>query len=95
MSNPVSFENQIFTWENWDEGAGPMSLQFYNVELVVPVGEFPVGTKFPNAFILGDLSILALTDDQGVEHAFALALNVGAPVALPEPTTCDEGCTHH
>lgn len=91
----ASFEDQILTWTNWDEGDSAMSLRFYDVELLVPVGEFPVGTKFPRADILAGISVLALTDDQGVEHAFALTLNVGAPVALPEPVACDEGCTHH
>jgi hypothetical protein len=92
-----SLENGLFTWESWAE-EGPFSMQFGTVELTVPVGEFPAGTKFPNAIIRGDLSMLILVDDKQEGHAFSLALTVGGKVELPvdvhEGDACDCGHNH-
>lgn len=94
MNDRTSLENQIFTWENWSE-EGPMSMQFANVELTVPVGDFPAGTKFPFAFILGDDSLLVLVDDQDQEHTFDLKVSVGDKVDVPEHAdSCDCGHEH-
>lgn len=89
----TSLDNQIFTWGTWDQ-EGPMSMQFGDVELKVQVGEFPAGTKFPAAFLMGDASLLVLLDDKQQEHAFDLKVNVGERVE-PEHEECGEGCTHH
>lgn len=89
-----SFDAQLFTWEAWaPEGA--LSMQFSNVELKVPVGDFPAGTKFPFAFLLGEASVLVLVDEKHEEHGFSLKLTVGGPVAPDELQCQDEGCTHH
>ena len=85
-----SLENNLFTWESWAE-EGPFSMQCGTVELTVPVGDFPAGTKFPNAIIRGDLSMLILVDDKQEGHAFSLALSVGGKVELPEPEQDHEG----
>jgi hypothetical protein len=89
-----TLDSQLFTWEDWDS-EGPMSMQFSNVELKVPVGEFPAGTKFSHAFLLGEASVLVLVDEQGEEHGFHLNLSVGSPVAPDELQCQNEGCTHH
>lgn len=75
----VGLENQIFVWEGWDDN-GPMMPQFYNVELVVPVGEFPKGHKFPVAFFNGDESTISFMDENDVEHTFALLLSIGEKI---------------
>ena len=74
-----TLENQIFTWKKWDEN-GPSDMQFYDVELLVQVGEFPAGTKFPTAFFMGSSSILALFDEKENEHAYELRLGVGEKI---------------
>jgi hypothetical protein len=95
MSTEIqTLDNQIFTWEDWDS-EGPLSMQFSKVTLKVQVGDYPVGTKFPHAFLLGESSVLVLVDDQDEEHGFRLNLSVGERVE-PEALQCqDEGCTHH
>lgn len=87
-----SFDQQLFTWEHWAD-EGPLSMQYTNVELKVPVGEFSMGTKFPFAFILGDASILVLVDDAQEEHAFDLKLSVGEKVD-PPVAECGPECHH-
>lgn len=86
-------ENQIFSWEEWNE-EGPMAMQYGDVELKVQVGEFPAGTKFPAAFLLGEQSLLVLIDDKQEEHGFALKLSVGEAVQpdVHEHDHC--GCGH-
>jgi hypothetical protein len=91
----VSFENQIFTWSEWAQHEGPLSLQFKDVVLTVPVGDFPVGTKFPYAILVGDGSLLVLVDDQKQEFLFDLKLTVGEAVEIPQEGDCHEGCSHH
>lgn len=95
-----SFDEQLFTWENWND-EGPLSMQYSNVELKVPVGSYPAGSKFPFAFILGDMSMLVLVDDKQEEHGFDLKLNVGEEVqpeacAVPSVDAHDDecGCGH-
>jgi hypothetical protein len=92
----TSFDNQIFKWEAWEEMDGELSLQFFDIELNVPVGQFPVGTKFPLALLMGDISILTLVDDQRNEYHFDLKLTVGEAVDPNDyQAECGEGCTHH
>lgn len=75
----VGLENQLFAWDGWDDN-GPMMLQFYKVELIVPIGDFPVGHKFPVAFFNGDNSTISFMDEKNVEHTFELVLTVGKKV---------------
>lgn len=92
-----SFDSQLFTWESWAP-EGPMSMQFMNVTLKAQVGDYQVGTKFPFAFILGEMSLLVLVDDQQEEHAFRLGLNVGTkvdPSELQHGDNCSCGHEHH
>lgn len=84
----ASLENQLFFWQDWDELDSSMSMQFYDVELKVAVGDFPIGTKFPSAYILGDNSLLVLTDNNDKQFSFALNISVGEAV---EPEVY-EGC---
>lgn len=86
-------ENQIFSWEGWDD-EGPMAMQFSDVELKVQVGDFPAGTKFPHAFLLGESSILAFYDEDGNEHAFDLKLSVGSKIEGPLHDHDHCGCGH-
>jgi hypothetical protein len=94
-----SFDSQLFTWESWAQ-EGPLSMQFSNVELKVPVGEFPVGTKFPHALLLGDQSILILIDEKEEVYAFNLNLSVGDKVDTSKlmehnhEDSCDCGHDH-
>jgi hypothetical protein len=91
-----SFDEQLFTWENWNN-EGPLSMQYSNVELKVAVGSYPAGSKFPFAFILGDMSMLVLVDEQHEEHGFDLKLAVGEEVqaeACPVPDADSHGESH-
>lgn len=102
MDHRESFDTQLFTWDNWNQ-EGPLQMQFSEVVLKVPVGEYAIGTKFPFAYLLGDASLLVLIDDQEKEHAFDLKVSVGASVELPESDACDLpqaeacgiNCTHN
>ena len=90
-----TLDGQLFEWKEWND-EGPLSMQFSDVVLKVQVGDFPAGTKFPFAFILGERSLLVLIDDQQEEHGFKLNLTVGEAVEPSEEDHChDEGCTHH
>lgn len=81
MTERQSIENSLFDWEGWDEN-GPMDLQFHNVVLKVPIGEFPIGTQFDCAFISGENSILQLYEDSngGKIHEFELKFSVGSKI---------------
>ena len=94
VNNFESFDSQLFSWSEWAQ-EGPLSMQFVDVTLKVQVGDYPVGTKFPFAFLLGEISLLVLVDDQQKEHAFRLGLSVGEKVDPPDMQCHDEGCTHH
>ncbi len=79
----IGLEEQIFTWDGWDDN-GPMMPQFYKVELLVQVGEFPPGTKFPVAFFNGDSSTLSFMDESNVEHIFEMKLSLGRKMSMEE-----------
>lgn len=92
-----TMENQLFTWDGWDDN-GPGDMSFSDVELKVPVGDFPAGTKFPVAVWMGSASLLLLIDENQKEFAYELNISVGAQV---DPTTlhnhgdsCDCGHEH-
>jgi len=88
-----TIEHQLFDWEGWDQ-VGGMDLFFYNVTLKVKIGQFEAGTKLPGAALLIESSILSLVDQNNVEHAFELTLNVGAPVTLPQVNHDNCSCGH-
>jgi hypothetical protein len=96
MDNDRSgIENQLFEWEEWSEDS-PANLQFSNVTLKVPVGDFPVGTKFELALLINSASLLILMDEEENEHAFDLKISVGDRVdlnALEHDDDCD--CHDH
>jgi len=96
MSNEKveTLDNQIFTADAWRPDQG-LNAQYKDVTLKIQVGEFPVGSKFPFAILLGDASMLVLVDEAHKEHGFRLALNVGESVDLSELQCQDENCTHH
>lgn len=52
-----AFENQLFTWEGWDE-QDTMAFTFYNVCLVRDVGSFPAGTTFPFVYVSYETSVV-------------------------------------
>ena len=85
-----TLDSQLFTWEGWDS-EGPMSMQFTDVTLKVQVGDYQAGTKFPFAFILGEMSLLVLEDEQQEKHSFRLGLSVGEKVDASE-FHHDDGC---
>lgn len=74
-----SLENQLFAWQGWDE-MGVSCLQFYDVELIVPIGEFPVGHKFSSAFMDNEKSIVCFYDANDKESKFKLNLSVGEEI---------------
>jgi hypothetical protein len=84
-----TLECQIFSWKGWDQ-LDDVDLAFEDVELKVPVGEFPAGTKFPNAFLLISSSMLILLDTDEQEHAFELNVSVGQKITPPE--VCEDAC---
>ena len=53
-----AIENQVFTWKDWqyDDTA---TFSFYEAELIVPVGPYPIGTKFAFVSWNGDNSTLS------------------------------------
>jgi hypothetical protein len=79
-----TLEQQLFLWVTWDE-MDQCDLLFYDITLLVPVGEFPVGTKFESAVWLLSQSLLCLMDQDGTEHAFELKVSVGDKVVRPLP----------
>lgn len=86
-----SFDDQLFTWENWADGDEPMSMKFSDITLKVPVGDFPAGTKFPFALLLGGGSLLVLVDDNKEERGFTLNISVGEEVQPEESCEIDSG----
>jgi hypothetical protein len=79
----ISLDEQLFTSNGWDDN-GPLCPQFYNVELLVQVGEFPPGTKFPVAFFNGDAGTISFMDEKEEEHIFELKTSVGRKITLAE-----------
>lgn len=75
-----SLEKQIFSWNGWDEVDAGI-LQFYNVELSIPVGEFPVGEKFDCAVFsnLNSELVLIKNDENGSlinEYKYSIIINI-------------------
>lgn len=64
MGERKALENQLFSWAQWNEGNESGDVQFYGVELVAPVREVPVGTKFPYAYLAVSGSFLTFMDEE-------------------------------
>lgn len=96
MSEEKSFsalDEQLFTAGAW-RPAGGLSAEFKDVELKVQVGDFPAGSKFPFAALVGDASVLVLVDEDKKEHGFRLSVAVGEKVDVESLHCDDENCTH-
>ena len=61
-------EQQIFTWEQWDLGCDDGDKIFYKVKLVVPVGDYPVGTEFYSAEFRASNSTLTFYNEDKQEE---------------------------
>lgn len=76
-----SMEHQLFDWKSWDEaGSSYGDMTFHEVTLKVAIDEFPVGTKFKQATLFTELSVVSLTDDAGEDHIYQLHLTVGKKI---------------
>lgn len=99
MSDPKSFsalDEQLFSAEAWRPDGG-LNAQFKDVTLKVQVGDFPVGSKFPFAVLVGDASVLVLVDENKEEHGFRLTVSAGEKVDPPvaeHDESCDCGHDH-
>ncbi len=72
----MSLEQELFTWSGWD--GDPECMIFYDATLIVPIGKFPVGTKFDWAIISvgkDDDTVLQL-NDKGEEDEQGCAPNI-------------------
>lgn len=74
-------EKNLFTSDDWEQN-GNLAYQFYNVELVVPIGDFSIGHKFDCAYMqYGEESTLTFyvhNEDGSIkeEYSFGLSLSV-------------------
>ena len=91
MEQRKSLEQQLFTWEQWNEGAEVTDTVFYDCTLTVQVGDFPAGTKFPTAYLAGSGSFVVFQDEAKQEHIFDLTLTVGRKLTI-EDFPHEEGC---
>jgi hypothetical protein len=85
-----SFDQQLFSSRSGTAAGGGM--EFYDIVLKVQVGQFPVGTRFPLAFISGFQSMIVLVDEQDQEYAFDLKLSVGEALDFSAEEECDDDC---
>ncbi len=93
-----TLDAQVFESEAWAPMQG-LNAQFKDVTLKTQVGDFPAGSKFPFAVLIGDASVLVLVDENQEEHGFRLNVSVGEKVD-PEQfkqhdENCDCGHDHH
>ena len=73
-------EKQLFTWENCDirDVYNCGALLFYPVTLVVPIGEYPVGTVFESAVVDFQKGKLSFNDSEGKTIVtYKLSLSIG------------------
>jgi hypothetical protein len=49
---------------------------FYDIVLKVPIGDFPVGTKFVSAYFSNEQSLVQFTDETGKEYLFKLKISI-------------------
>ena len=67
---------EIFTGEFWGIHAGIESLEFHDVELVVPVGDYPVGATFSRADIDMEEHEMTFYQEDEVVAIFELKLEL-------------------
>ena len=85
-----TLEGQIFSWETYQaleelHGCEDV-LEFYNVVLKIPVGDFVAGTKFSSARVDFRGSQLRLSNEDN-DFDFSLKLSIG-----DKPTTLGCSC---
>lgn len=74
-----SIEDQLFTWDSRD-AYDVLDITYFDVALKVPIGKFPVGTKFSYAVLVLGLSQLSLhLDGDKIGIHFPLKLTIGEP----------------
>lgn len=86
MSNKnLPMDEQLFTAEQYAPMPGAMlALQAKDVTLNTKMGDFPAGSKFAFAILLGDASAVVLIDENQKEHAFRLNVSVGEALDVDE-----------
>jgi len=75
VAPPQPFEDSLFSYELVREVG--VDLEFRNVTLKVPVGEFPVGTKFYGAFLSTAGVVAFRHSDYGEVFTYRLSVSVG------------------
>lgn len=55
-------ENQFFTWGGWDT-IDTMDFFFYDCELLVPVGEYPAGTKIKSIAMMYSSGVMEFYEE--------------------------------
>lgn len=60
-------EKDLFKWQGWDE-LDTVSSIFYNIELVVPIGQHKPGELFKSACINYSTGALDLYKDESDQH---------------------------
>lgn len=58
-------EQRFFKWTGWDQH-DTMAFSFTSIELVAPMGDFPVGTKFDSAFVDYEKGFIELCEGEDV-----------------------------
>jgi len=76
-----TIEQQIFSWQDWYGDLGGY-MMFDNVELIVPVDQYPIGQKFSHAVVDNEHSLISFYDtkDNGISHTYKLIVKVGEKV---------------
>jgi hypothetical protein len=69
-------ECKFFTWTEWTDEVDDDNLYFYNVELIVPIGDFPVGSKF-NGCLVDTTESKIIFYDGKIEYVFELNYSIG------------------
>ena len=71
----ISLEQQLFSWSEWDN-TDVNNFMFYDIVLKVPIGDFPVGTKFVSAYFSNEQSFVQFTDETGKAYEFKLKVMI-------------------
>lgn len=76
-------EKQLFTWSGWDECDG-FSWQFYDCQLIVPIGPHPVGARFDCIYLDYENSVLRLFQGSSFDE-YRLTLGIGGQISPASP----------
>jgi hypothetical protein len=74
-----TLEEPLFDFIEWDQDQ-----TYYRCTLNCKIGNFQPGRKFPIISINPDLSLLTLTDQDGVEYYYHLVLTATTQIRKPE-----------